>query len=278
MKHASPSSITQVPVRSATLQPATETNVYLIAREGVCGIVDAGSDAAGVDRIEAAWTALGRPKVNWIALTHRHVDHCGALRPLRDRLGSESAVILAHRADVEAVEERTGCRVDRRLQGGETLPLAGLGVIALHAPGHSPGHLHFYVKDERALICGDNVVGAGTTWIGPPEGHMASYLASLRGILALDPRWLGPGHGPAIDDPRLKVEALIAHRLERERQIVAELTRAPATPAELAARIYGGKIPEAVMPAAERTVEGHLIKLKEEYRAAADAAGVWSLR
>lgn len=267
-----------VPVRSATLQPATATNVYLVSHDGVCGIVDAGSDAAGVDVIEAAWRSLGQPKVNWIALTHRHGDHCGALPALRERLAAPGAVLLAHRADADAIEERTGCRIDRRLQGGETLPLAGLGVIALHAPGHSPGHMHYYVKEERALICGDNVVGEGTTWVGPPDGHMASYLASLRGILALAPRWLGPGHGPAIEDPGPKVEALIAHRLDRERQILAELERGPATAAELAARIYGGRIPPSVMPAAERTVEGHLIKLKEEYRAAPDGAGVWSLR
>jgi glyoxylase-like metal-dependent hydrolase (beta-lactamase superfamily II) len=89
---------------------------------------------------------------------------------------------------------------------------------------------------------------------------MADYLASLRLLLDRDEVALFPTHGPPVEQPRAHVEALIEHRLERERQIVEQLERGPRTIDELVAVLYAEVREELHRPAA-RSVEAHLIAL-----------------
>ena len=49
---------------------------------------------------------------------------------------------------------RVAVKVDRALQDGEELPLAG-GVRAIMTPGHTPGHLSLYLERTGVLITGD---------------------------------------------------------------------------------------------------------------------------
>ena len=95
---------------------------------------------------------------------------------------------------------------------------------ALWTPGHAQGHLSFYEERTGTLLTGDCVVGFGTVVIAPPEGNMVDYLASLRRYLSL-PRLtaLMPGHGPVIANARERIEEYLAHRVEREAQIVTIL-------------------------------------------------------
>ena len=63
-------------------------------------------------------------------------------------------------------------------------------------------------------------------------GNLSAYLASLTRILALNPKRMLPAHGAVIDSPARVLRDYIAHRLEREEQVIAAL-RAGATALKL---------------------------------------------
>jgi len=146
----------------------------------------------------------------------------------------------------------------------------------LHTPGHSPDHLAFWHQPTATIFTGDLVTQGSSVMIHWSRGgDLGQYLASLERLLSLHPRRLLPAHGPAIDDPQLILSGYIAHRLQREQQVLEALRRGHATVQAIAESIYDGLEP-ALMPAAQENVRAHLEKLKSE-RGAADEDGRWTV-
>jgi glyoxylase-like metal-dependent hydrolase (beta-lactamase superfamily II) len=134
---------------------------------------------------------------------------------------------------------------------------AGLELRSLPTPGHAADHCCFELATEQAVFTGDHVLGRGTTVVEWPGGDMGAYLASLRLLLDLRPERLYPGHGPLVGDAASRVEGYIAHRLDREAQVLAALAAVDPT----------------LHPAAELSVRAHLAKLAAEGRVAAEEDG-----
>jgi glyoxylase-like metal-dependent hydrolase (beta-lactamase superfamily II) len=107
-----------------------------------------------------------------------------------------------------------------------------------------------------------------TVVIAPPDGDMAAYLASLQRVLDLGTAAIAPGHGRLITDPEARVRGYLAHRLEREQQVLAALDH-PMTVDELVAAIYVG-VPDALLPVARYSGWAHLRKLSAEGRVTTD--------
>jgi glyoxylase-like metal-dependent hydrolase (beta-lactamase superfamily II) len=135
-------------------------------------------------------------------------------------------------------------------------------------PGHAPDHLAF-VTGSAALV-GDSVLGTGSVFVAPDPGALAGYLAALRRLHALGLDVLGPGHGPVIADPAAKLEEYVAHRLDRERRLLAALGEGRRTTDELLDAAWAD-VPEHLRPAAAVTLAAHLDKLAEEGRLPDDA-------
>src|SRR2546422_1604959 len=72
-----------------------------------------------------------------------------------------------------------------------------------------------------------------------------------------------PGHGPAVANPYEKIEQYIAHRLEREVNILNAVRDGANTAKEIVARVYTDVSPKA-HAMAERAVLAHLEKLEED--------------
>jgi glyoxylase-like metal-dependent hydrolase (beta-lactamase superfamily II) len=255
------------PLRTPTKPPATHTNAYLVGHDEFV-ILDPGSPyedeqaalAACVDELMAEGRA---PRE--IILTHHHPDHVAGAGALVRHLGGRVR-IAAHRLTAENL--RGQIQIDRFIEDGDVLELAGdpaLTLRAMHTPGHTRGHLSFYEARTEALITGDNIVGLGSVLIDPPEGNVRDYLASLERYRALLPRVkvLFGGHGPAVAAPRARIEGYIAHRLERERNILNAVRAGARTPAEIVARVYTDVNPKA-HALAERAVLAHLEKLEAD--------------
>ena len=92
---------------------------------------------------------------------------------------------------------------------------------------------------------------------------MAQYIDSLRKLLEYDIHLICPGHGPPITAPRRKLEELIEHRLERERQVLRTLRAGTASIEELVRQIYP-ELDSRLHQAAEGQILAHLIKLEQE--------------
>jgi len=216
------------------------TRTYLIDDSIV---IDPGPDIAShVDAIASAM-----PNLRTIFITHRHGDHAPAAVPLKQRT---NARIIAPRGVLE--------ETDTVVSGGETIE--GLEVIA--TPGHTSEHV-CYLTAAGDLFTGDTILGFGTTAIFPPDGNMRDYVASLRLLRAREPKRIWPAHGPTRDDAVALIDEYIAHRLQRERQIIEALRAGAYTTAEIRQIIYPDLDPRLAR-AAEIQITAHLEKLKEE--------------
>ena len=221
------------------------TRTYLI---GDHAVLDPGPAVEPhIDAIRAAM-----PGLRTIFITHRHADHAPAAEPLKKATGAR---IVAPRNVLD------DALVDVRVAGGEVVE--GLEVIA--TPGHTNEHV-CYLTPDGDLFTGDPILGTGTTAIFPPDGHMGDYIRSLQTLRARSPRRIFPAHGPVRDDAVALIDEYIAHRLERESQVLEALSRGPSSIAEMRAVIYPDLDPR-LEKAAEIQISAHLIKLEEEGRA-----------
>jgi len=111
--------------------------------------------------------------------------------------------------------------------------------------------------------------------INPPDGDMASYLASLDKLLALDGLdWFAPGHGFLMAEPQAEVRRLIAHRLAREAKVAAALREAGQASAEALVPTVYGDVPVSRHGIAARSLTAHLVKLAQDGRVRHEG-GLW---
>ena len=219
----------------------TGNNTWLLnGREPA--LVDAGTgEPSHLDALERALD--GAPLIR-VLITHWHPDHVKGLPALKDRW---PRLIVIESA-------------------GEPVP-AGDGVLEiLPTPGHSPDHLCFFDRDAGDLYCGDLARMGGTIVIPSRKGgDLRQYLASLQRVRDLAPRRLLPGHGPIVDDPVALMDKYIAHRAEREQQILKAMLDGARTVDEIVRRVYP-TLPASLSDAAADSVRAHLAKLRDEGR------------
>jgi len=163
------------------------------------------------------------------------------------------------------------------LGDGDVLALApgvgGWDLRVLATPGHTRDSISLWHERTRSLFCGDLVPGGpGSVVIDPPDGDMGGYLASLERVAALEPRTLFPAHGSPQGAVSRRVRALVAHRLERERLVLAALNGTPRPLAELLPVVYADTARE-LWPVAERSLLAHLLWLEARGLAARAGAG-----
>lgn len=246
------------------------TNSYILG-QGQVAIIDPGPDEAG--HLRALLAALDPGEtVAAILVSHAHLDHSGLVPQLSAATGApvyafgradegrsavmQALVLQGLRGGGEGVD--LAFAPDRRIAEGDDLSVGGLTIEVLHTPGHMAGHLCFAC--DGLLFSGDHAMGWATSLVSPPDGDMGDYMASLDRLAARSWRRMLPGHGDEVADPAARLAELRAHRRQREAEVLAELTRAPGTAAELAARIYR-EVSPALLPAASRNVLAHLIDL-----------------
>ncbi len=223
--------IARIAVPSPTLPPATTTNLWVLGEERL-SLVDPGSPDP--EAAEAILEALGPRVVERILLTHHHVDHASGTEALRRLSG---APVWASALTGELGE----IRLDTILEDEQNFEVDGHLWRALHTPGHARGHLCFLHPESRAIVAGDMLASEGTILLGPPDGHLASYLRGLSRLRELQPNVLLPAHGAEIRTPNVALDQLIAHRHQRTQQIRSALSTqtAPVSAEQLVNQVYG---------------------------------------
>jgi glyoxylase-like metal-dependent hydrolase (beta-lactamase superfamily II) len=240
------------------------TNTYLVGGREIA-VVDPGpDDPHHLEAVLDAARASG-DRIRWVLVTHTHEDHAPGAAPLAAAAGAE----------VIGFGARAGFSPDVVARDGFVLGAPSFRLRALHTPGHASDHLCWLLEESRVLLSGDHVMDRVTVVIAPPDGDMAQYLASLRRLPGLAPplEAIAPGHGRLLGEPLRVVEAVIAHRLARERLVAAALDGTEsATVGELVGAVYADVDP-VLYPIARLSLWAHLRKLAEDGRAVETAGG-----
>jgi glyoxylase-like metal-dependent hydrolase (beta-lactamase superfamily II) len=170
-------------------------------------VIDGGDDVPEITRRLDAHGLRAR----YLVHTHAHIDHIGALGPLRERVGGDALLhpgdlplygALAEQAQwLGLVRPPDVVALDGDLVDGDVLRAGALALRCLHTPGHTPGSTSFALEDEGGtrLFTGDTLfAGAVGRWdLGGTS--LADIVRSIRTKLLDhdDAAVVVPGHGPA---------------------------------------------------------------------------------
>ncbi|HKX37376.1 MAG TPA: MBL fold metallo-hydrolase [Burkholderiales bacterium] len=203
--------------------------------------------------------------IRWILCTHTHLDHSPAAAALKKSLGAQ---VLGRPAPPG---QDATFKPDIELENGQRIDLGGISLRAIHTPGHASNHLCYLLEETKMLFTGDHVMQGSTVVINPPDGDMRAYLRSLERLLGEDIAIIAPGHGYLIGAPHREVRRLIAHRLNRERKVVAALERLEHPSVEEMLPLVYGDVPERIHRVAARSLTAHLEKLVADGAVRAEA-------
>jgi glyoxylase-like metal-dependent hydrolase (beta-lactamase superfamily II)/8-oxo-dGTP pyrophosphatase MutT (NUDIX family) len=196
--------------------------------------------------------------LKWILCTHTHLDHSPAAAALKAATGAQ---VLGRPAPEG---QDATFKPDFVVENGQRIDLGGISLRAIHTPGHASNHLCYLLEQTRMLFTGDHVMQGSTVVINPPDGDMRAYLGSLERLLGEDLAIIAPGHGYLIGAPHREVRRLIAHRLNRERKVVAALERLEHPSVEEMLPLVYDDVPERIHRVAARSLTAHLEKLVAE--------------
>ncbi|MFR9728969.1 MBL fold metallo-hydrolase [Saccharopolyspora sp. MS10] len=226
------------------------TNTWLIGAGPHRAVLDPGPGGEHLERI------LTHGPVSLILLSHHHEDHTEGAAELAERTG----------APVRALDPAL-CSGAEPLVDGEVLDAAGVRLTVLATPGHTRDSVCLRAEHGgvSAVFTGDTVLGRGTTVVAHPDGHLGSYLGSLRALAELGAGVLAlPGHGPELPDVAAAAAGYLEHREQRLGQIRAVLReRGSGISAREIVEIVYAEVDPAVWPAAEWSVRAQLAHLEE---------------
>ena len=187
---------------------AYQTNCYILRQDAAatdCLIVDTGLNANKMLKF------LSKHKLNPIAavLTHGHADHIGGLASLRKSY-PRLKVYIHKLDDVMLTNPHTNLSglagqgfktesADFLLQEGDLIEQAGINFTILHTPGHTPGGICLYSKDEGIIFVGDTLFAQSVGRTDFPGGSPDELIKSIKEKLLVLPEetQVYTGHGPA---------------------------------------------------------------------------------
>jgi glyoxylase-like metal-dependent hydrolase (beta-lactamase superfamily II) len=214
------------------------TRTYIIGIERVA-IIDPGPLLER--HIDAVAEAIGSGVPASVLVTHWHSDHAEGAHALADRLHTSVTP----------------------LEDGDVIHTDAGELNAIATPGHTPDHFSFWWKAERAVFCGDLMMGGlDTALVAKPEGDLADYFTSLRVLRSLRPLTIFPAHGPAIGDPGHAIDRYIAHREDRLAQVRLALEEELSFD-EITDRVYGIELDARLRPYAHAAVQAYVDYLRE---------------
>lgn len=243
--------------------PLKELNSYLIKGDGQNLLIDTGFRQEPCrEALQSALEELGvRREETDVLVTHRHSDHCG----LADLFVGEGRHIYVGSIDMNALQEwdrrklhrdqdrrfleggfpaevltelesknparamaiPTGVTCYAPLEDGDVLEIGGYKLKAILTPGHTPGHMCFWMEEQGAMFLGDhvlfNITPNITFWPDLPDA-LGAYLNSLRQIRTYDVALPLPAHRMR-GDFHQRIDQLLDHheqRLEEALRIVRE--------------------------------------------------------
>ena len=92
-------------------------------------------------------------KLDYILNTHHHFDHVGGNQALKRKYKSK---VLGFEKDKERIPG-----IDIALKDNQNIKIGSKIFEVLFVPGHTSGHIAFYIKDEKLIFTGDTLFSLG---------------------------------------------------------------------------------------------------------------------
>jgi glyoxylase-like metal-dependent hydrolase (beta-lactamase superfamily II) len=270
------------------------TGTYIIGRGDVV-VIDPGPLLDS--HRDALAAALAGERVRAILVTHCHADHSPLAAWLTAETGAPTVAFGSHPRPAEGATDQVDGEPEDLGVDAEGKPIrieetvdhefspthavadgdpafvgAGMTFTAVHTPGHTSNHTCFAYAEESALFTGDHVMGWSTTVVSPPDGDMAAYIESLDKVARRTDSVLWPTHGPPRHDGVQYIQNLVAHRRQRERQVVEAVRSGLSTIPEMVALLYA-EVRTELHKAAGRSVYAHLMKSVADGELAVEGGG-----
>jgi hydroxyacylglutathione hydrolase len=134
---------------------------------------------ASIDAPEAAPVEAALTKTGWrltdILVTHHHNDHTAGIGELKARYKCR---IVAPRAEAARI-----AHVDETVAEGDKVAVGALAALVIETPGHTAGHVSYFLPAEKLAFVGDTLfsIGCGRVIEGTPE-MMWDSLLKLRAL------------------------------------------------------------------------------------------------
>lgn len=262
-------SATDARIRRVSLlvdDPSISTqNAYLVTdAQNELHLVDPGEDSEEnlllLDRaaFESGHSLEG---LRSIVVTHLHADHLGGAQRIRALSGAPIIVheqeqaaidVLAHQSDDDrrrrigfddwgvpearaeealfAIPRPPHLEADEVLRG-DTMAVGRTGLVALHTPGHTTGHVCLVDEQSGSILTGDHLlprVNPGIGLGGPSDRNpLGDYLRSLQRLRSYSGHLALPGHGEPFTGLVERVDEIERHHRRRAQEAARLLEADP---------------------------------------------------
>lgn len=193
-------------------------NIFMLVGRDADLVIDFGMGLRPLAPVIAE-LASGKPLI--AVATHSHVDHVGGFHEFADRRAHASeAAICAAMPESETYADmfrdlpepltalpQPGWRKENysirpapltsTLAGGDVIDLGDRCLEVLYLPGHSPGSIGLYDRNDGMLFPGDAIYRGGLV-DDLPHSDKAAYRQTMQHLAAMEPAIVHGGHGPAI--------------------------------------------------------------------------------
>lgn len=250
-----------------------DVNVYVIKKEKVT-LIDCGHPSPdSQNELLSALDQLGlKPEnIDQIVLTHRHIDHVGAL--VCEQATFDRAYVAAPYGSLEPIvhldelEHIKLCipeqhvseviddaflqayrsyysyykplRIDRIVREGDRIDIGGgEHLLVMETPGHSRDHISLLHDASGTLFGGDVLLHNGP----PLIQCLDSYRKSMEKIISSGAAVVLPGHGKEIHNVNETVAQTVDRLIATDQKLIEAWNRNVRTPYELALEFTGGRV------------------------------------
>lgn len=156
--------------------PCLKDNYGVLIRDADSDVT-ASIDAPDAAEVERALEAKGW-RLTHILTTHHHSDHTGGNLALKEKTGCRIIGPLAEAARIPGIDQAVG--------DGDEIRFGHFPVRVIDTPGHTLGHVSYYIPRAGVAFVGDTLFSLGCGRVF--EGTYEMMWQSLRKLSQLPPR------------------------------------------------------------------------------------------
>ena len=170
----------------------SNTHLYYDDKSGEGMIIDCGNRPSEI----LEFCNKNGISVKYVVLTHGHYDHAHYVRDYKECF--RSATVISHDDEIRVLSDMnanvsaligdpsTYPAPDKTVEEGELLYVGDKCFTVLHTPGHTPGGICLYCKEENVMFTGDTLFFGGIGRTDFMYGDYEKMIRSLQRLLSMD--------------------------------------------------------------------------------------------